>query len=364
MSQTASVPPPTTRLEDWRYVTVKALGPVLQGGQATPQAPTELAGLPAIVLNADSVQVQGALPDGASFQEQDASAEAFAGDPEQDPQISWSNEGPARSLQLRGVVGPLLLLHGGGQQRLRIHVAAGAAADLILVHRLAAEDNACLALDVELADGSALRLDEVEQLDAEAQLLSHRRLRVAGGASVAWTAAGLGARLVRHRWDAELLAAGAEVRLAACAVLRGSRQQHHLVRVHHRAGETTSDQLFRCVADDAGRSSFDGLVRIDEHCENAHAEQSANNLQLSPRARVYARPQLDVNTDDVVASHGSSTGQPDPHEQFYLRSRGIPKQLAERLVMRGFIDEVVHRMTSPLLKAAAEEHTDLTAWLG
>ncbi len=356
---------PSNRSEDWRYVDVKRFAERVAGGNRDRAAPAVLSALPGIALGPTGRHCFGQLPASATWQdigEDEVDPTWAKAVLAPDPQPAWTLGGQTHRLDLNRSTGPLLILHNGGHHRLHIRLARGQAADLIIVHQLDADEAACLGLDIELADGAQLRCDELEHLHASSQLLSHRRVTSGRDGLLRWRQLSRGARLVRHRWDIDLLAEGAEADIGAACQLRDQCQAHQHLRLRHAAANTSSQQRFRCVAEDQSRYSFDGLVRIDHSCPGAKAEQSANNLQLSPQARVFARPQLDINTDDVSANHGTSIGQADADELFYLRSRGIDRETANQLVIRGFLDEIVHDLHfAPLQDTASNCLAD---WLG
>jgi Fe-S cluster assembly protein SufD len=109
------------------------------------------------------------------------------------------------------------------------------------------------------------------------------------------------------------------------------------VRLNHRVGKARSRQNFKTIADDRSLATFDGIIHVDAGADETDAMQQSNNLQLSPGARIVARPQLDIHTDEVIASHGATIGQPDPEEQRYLRTRGLDADTARSLIVGGFI---------------------------
>ena len=344
---------PSRHDDGWREVDLSALDP-----EACREDPT--AALPAWLGGLSTVEVGETICRSPAGLALDTCADEAELDPADadgllEAQAAWTLAGPVRELACPP---QLCIVDRGGHHRLRLRVAEGACADLVIVRLLAAEAGACSGLDLDLGAGAVVRVDEYNLLAAETQGFFDRRLRVQGGASLQWTQLGCGSRLTRHAWAIELLGEGAEARLAAVSELNGGAQSHQFLRLAHRAPHTTSEQCFRCVAHDRSRSSFDGLVRIDPGCPEATAQQQSQNLQLAPGARVTARPQLDIQTDDVTASHGATIGRPDAGELFYLRSRGIPAATATNLIIRGFVDDILKRCHHP---GAVKHLTDATS---
>ena len=328
------LPQPQPRLEDWRYVDVKPLSTA----PANTDTSVDLAGhLPAEILAYPAAQLDAIDEESLKLWQDDladtqvATDVASLHDTQRTAQITYS-----------GVQdGPQLLVTGSGSQRYVIRLAAGAVADLIIVHSVAAGQRADIAFDVQTAKGAVLRIDEIEVV-TNGQLLLRKRVHAQRDANVSWNCYTAGGELVRHDWAAHCYDEHAEVSLGGASVVTGTNQVHHFVRVHHHAENTETKQLFKAVVNDTARSSFDGLIVIDEGADGSNAEQTSANLSLSEKARIHSRPQLDVHTDDVTAGHGATFGQPDAQELWYLRSRGLSEAQAHALLVRSFAQEVTH----------------------
>ena len=120
------------------------------------------------------------------------------------------------------------------------------------------------------------------------------------------------------------------------------------VRVRHLVGGSKSTQLFKGIVGGSGRVGFDGLIYIAPEAQKTKALQENHTLLLSDSALIDSRPQLEIYADDVECSHGATTGSLNPEELFYMRSRGIPEELARRIQILSFI--------SPVLKYLPEEY--------
>ena len=112
----------------------------------------------------------------------------------------------------------------------------------------------------------------------------------------------------------------------------------------HEAPHTSSDLLFKGAVQDHARSVYTGLISIDENARQTSAHQTNRNLALSEGAWAESVPNLDIRTNDVSCSHASTVGPIDAEQRFYLESRGVPPEVAERLVVLGFFDEVIDRL--------------------
>ncbi|MCB9739296.1 MAG: Fe-S cluster assembly protein SufD [Deltaproteobacteria bacterium] len=151
----------------------------------------------------------------------------------------------------------------------------------------------------------------------------------------------LGAALGRIALPVALRGDGSHCSLSG--LLAGAGTQHldaHVV-VDHIGQHTRSEQHFKGLFGDAASGVFRGNVRIAREARFADAQQMNRNLLLSERARAHAKPQLEIDNEDVKASHGATVGQLDANQLFYLRSRGIPESVARDLLVQAFADEIV-----------------------
>lgn len=133
-------------------------------------------------------------------------------------------------------------------------------------------------------------------------------------------------------------------------MLKDREQSHYNVNINHHKPLSASKQLFKGVLDDMSRSSFRGAVHIDSIAQQTDAHQLNNNLMLSDNAFASSLPILKVFADDVKAAHGSTAGQLDLELLFYLTSRGIPQTEAKKLLVKGFVKDVVDAITIELLQ--------------
>lgn len=122
---------------------------------------------------------------------------------------------------------------------------------------------------------------------------------------------------------------------------RGSQKQNFTTQVIHWGKNSDGQILKHGVMKDSASSIFNGIGKIEHGATKANAEQESRVLMLSPKARGDANPILLIDEDDVTAGHAASVGRVDPLQLFYLMSRGISKQEAERLVIHGFLAPVV-----------------------
>ncbi len=119
----------------------------------------------------------------------------------------------------------------------------------------------------------------------------------------------------------------------------------------HAAPSSTSDLLFKGAVQDHGRSVYSGMIRVRKEARGTNAFQTNRNLVLSEGASAESVPNLEILTEDVKCSHASAVGPVNEEQRYYLESRGIPPEQAERLIVVGFLGEVLDRLPTPTLVA-------------
>ena len=133
------------------------------------------------------------------------------------------------------------------------------------------------------------------------------------------------------------------------ALYFGDSTQMHDFRTlqDHVAPHTTSDLLFKGAVEGHSRAVYTGLIRVGKGAPGTNAYQTNRNVKLSDGAWAESVPNLEILNNDVKCSHASAVGPVDEEQRFYLESRGVPPQVAERLIVLGFCGEVLERLPVP-----------------
>jgi Fe-S cluster assembly protein SufD len=137
--------------------------------------------------------------------------------------------------------------------------------------------------------------------------------------------------------------------LLAVAVAKDQQEFDARTLQDHISPRTASDLLYKNALDDRARTIFGGLIRVEPHAHFTDAYQKVRNLLLSDDSEANSMPGLEILADNVRCTHGATSGQIDEDELFYLRSRGIPTNVAQRLLVTGFLDEVIRRLDHPAI---------------
>ena len=158
-----------------------------------------------------------------------------------------------------------------------------------------------------------------------------------------WVAVGFGSARGRVRMETKLAGEGAEGKVTGAYAPHGRQHVDFDTTQEHAAPNTISDLAFRGIL--AGRSTavWRGVIKVDPGAQQTDAFQECRNLLLSKRAHVDAIPGLEILANDVRCTHAAAIAQIDKDQLFYLRSRGLPEPQAQRLVIEGFMAELVER---------------------
>ena len=124
------------------------------------------------------------------------------------------------------------------------------------------------------------------------------------------------------------------------------RRQHvdNFTRVIHARPNCQSNQIYKTVLDDNSTGVFSGKIHVMRNAQKTNAFQRSNNLLLTDKATMQAKPQLVIDADDVKCSHGATIGQIDEEALFYLRARGIDQKQARLMMMNAFAHEVIQQI--------------------
>src|SRR5439155_22063018 len=171
-----------------------------------------------------------------------------------------------------------------------------------------------------------------------------RRASLGANARLRFFGATLGARVQKAYWDAFLDGAGAEADLFGVCFADGKQHHDHQSLQAHRAPETRSNLLLKVAVRDQARSVYSGLIDVAPQAVHADGYVQNRNLLLSRGAKADSVPRLEIRANDVRCGHGATAGHIDHDERFYLMARGVPREQADALIVRGFMDDVVDRI--------------------
>jgi Fe-S cluster assembly protein SufD len=207
---------------------------------------------------------------------------------------------------------------------------------------------------VELVVGQNARLRYVcgQDMNEKSWIFGTQRAEVARDGKLDWAAVAFGSAKGKVRMETLLAGEGAE------GVVTGAYAPHarqHLdfdTTQEHGAANTRSDLAFRGILSDRSTAVWRGMIKVDPGAQQTDAFQECRNLLLSKRAHADAIPGLEILANDVRCTHAAAVAQIDREQLFYLRSRGLQADAATRLVIEGFMAELVERFEAGPMRDA------------
>jgi len=142
-----------------------------------------------------------------------------------------------------------------------------------------------------------------------------------------------------------------ESTLKGITIIGDKQLVDHYTLVQHATPNCESHQNYKGIFDGNSTGVFNGKIYVEKEAQKTDAFQQNNNILISEKATINAKPQLEIFADDVKCSHGCTVGQLDESAMFYMQSRGIPKKEAKALLMYAFSNEVIESIKIPELKA-------------
>jgi Fe-S cluster assembly protein SufD len=208
---------------------------------------------------------------------------------------------------------------------------------------------------VRAGRGARLGYLNVQETAAKAWRIARHEAEADAEATVVLGEVALGGDYSRTRTDCRLVGRGATGDLRAAYLGEGEQTLDFRTFQHHVAPDTTSDLLFKGVVGGSSRAVYTGLIHVGPEARGTNAFQTNRNIKLSEHAWAESVPNLEIENNDVRCSHASTVGPVDEEQLFYLESRGVRPEAAERLIVAGFFDEVIGKMPTPTAHALVDQ---------
>jgi Fe-S cluster assembly protein SufD len=358
----ASTPLPTTDSELWRYSRIAELDPSAfapaddLGPIAVPAALAEAVGATAATVVVRNGHVVATTVTDDRVTVEPATIEDLALDAT-DAIGLWHDANMPAPIAIRirrGAVvdAPILVVHvtDAGERSTFPHLVVDAGEDSeAVVVEIATSDAGVRAVVVPVTelvarDAARLRYVHAQLLGDATWQLGRQLSRVAKDATLSTAAVALGGDYARLRIESSMDGKGAHGEMLA--VYFGERRQMHDLRTtqHHVAPNTTSNLMFKGAVEGHSHAVYTGLIRIGKQASGVTAFQTNRNIKLSDGAWAESIPNLEIENNDVRCSHASAVGPVDEDQRFYLESRGVRPEVAERLIVMGFFEEVLEKV--------------------
>jgi Fe-S cluster assembly protein SufD len=209
-------------------------------------------------------------------------------------------------------------------------------------------------VELVVGDGATLRYVCEQELSERSWVFATQRAEVGRDASLEWTAIGFGSARGKVRMETKLAGQGSSAKVTGAYAGAGRQHLDYDTTQEHAAAHTTSDLAFRGILAERATAVWRGMIRVDPGAQQTDAFQESRNLLLTPKAHADAIPGLEIEADDVRCTHAAAIAQVDAEQLFYLQSRGLDEANSKRLVIDGFLQELVNRtVEGPIRDALA-----------
>ena len=352
----AELPLPSTSDEHWRFTDLRGFDPQDVPGAPSPDTKPALdldvAGR--VLVTENGIEIASA-PEGITFEPLPADYESKLV-PDDD---KFALENLARwehGLLVRVPKGVVLekplyvqVTSSGGSLFWRMVVIAeeGARFSLIEDYSSAGDDtvaytNAVVELFVEQA--AKIEYVSLQNLSRETWHFATHHARVERDAELDWVAGGFGSKRGKTRIQNDLNGPGATSRVTGAYFADGTQHLDYDTFQEHIAPDCESDFAFKGALRDHATAVWRGMIRVEPNAQKTNAYQECRNLMLSPTTHAVPIPGLEILANDVRCTHGATVGRVDREQLFYLMARGLTRQEAERLIVRGFFQDVLDRI--------------------
>jgi Fe-S cluster assembly protein SufD len=200
------------------------------------------------------------------------------------------------------------------------------------------------AVEIVVEDGAKVEYVSVQNYSRSTWHFASHHARVERDAELDWVAGGFGSAKGKIRIQNDLAGPGATSRVTGAYFADGTQHLDYDTFQEHMAPSTTSDFAFKGALRDTASAVWRGMIRVEEGAQKTNAYQENRNLLLSKTAHADSIPGLEIMANDVRCTHGATLGQVDRDQLFYLMTRGLTRQEAERLIVRGFFQDVLDRV--------------------
>lgn len=210
-------------------------------------------------------------------------------------------------------------------------------------------------VELHVGANARLRFVDVQDLSERTWIFGAQRATIDRDGWIDWITLGLGSAKGKVFQETSLDGPGAHGRVTGGYATHGRQHLDFDTLQTHAAENTTSDLAFRGILAEKSHAVWRGMIKVDEGAQQTDAFQESRNLLLTRKAHADAIPGLEIAANDVRCTHAAAIAQIDPEQLFYLRSRGLPVGAAKRLVIEGFLAELVTRFEEGPVREALGE---------
>jgi Fe-S cluster assembly protein SufD len=221
----------------------------------------------------------------------------------------------------------------------------------VIEHHLSSGASASTAVtNLECAEGAQLRYQKLQEESPESYHVAVQNVSLAKDARCDIVNIDLGGAIGRNDLRILLQGSGAEAHINSLFLVDGVRHTDNHLHLEHQAPNTSSRAHYAGVVANKGRGVFNGMIHVTQAAQKTDAALYNKNLLLTEGAEIDTKPELEIYADDVKCAHGSTTGQLDAASLFYMRTRGVPEQVARNMLVQAFATEVVQQLATEALR--------------
>jgi len=191
---------------------------------------------------------------------------------------------------------------------------------------------------------------KIQNDELEANLIDNTYISQQGKSNVSVHTFSFGGNLTRNNLNFYHFGERIDSTLKGVTIIEGKQHVDHYTLVHHGEPNCESHQDYKGIFGGSSIGVFNGKIFVDKIAQKTNAFQQNNNVLMSEKATINAKPQLEIFADDVKCSHGCTIGQLDDSALFYMQQRGIPKKEAKALLMYAFTNNVISSIKIPSLQ--------------
>ncbi len=248
---------------------------------------------------------------------------------------------------------PDILKDGALQvENVQIHVEKNSELDLLynLSSDIKNSNHQIHCIQIYLEENAKLNYFFLQDLSENSAIAIRHFINVEKNANFHFNIYQAGGDRSQHRVDVKVSSKGSHVDIQAAQRLRHKQQMDLWINTQHLDSDSTSQTTVWNVLEDESVAVFNGNIKISHEGFRTQAFQSNKNLLLSPTAQVHTLPKLEISTDDVKCSHGASVASLDPAQLFYLESRGIRQDQAEKMLIEAYTYPVISKIPDEELR--------------
>lgn len=238
-------------------------------------------------------------------------------------------------------------------RRVLVVMGENAKAQLLVCDHSQSASSQCLTLQVvEVVAGAGSTLDyyDMEESNASTHRVSTIAVRQERDSNVLVDGITLLNGMTRNNYIVDVDGEHATTQLLGMTIASGSQHVDTHTLIRHNAPRCNSNEMFKYVLGDTAVGAFSGKILVNPDCPRVEAYQGNRNICASPEAKMYTKPQLEIYTDDVKCSHGTTIGQLDEDAMFYMQARGISRETARTMLMQAFMSDVVDAVRLDILR--------------